>query len=1481
MQGNKKQTDGQSDSSSIGSLLDDTDREVCSLTDRAFKSLCVAEFETSYTESDPVVSVNNPRHFSSKFFHGPRNYVVRENVDSNKQRSKTEEHSTFQQFPKDSRDNEKASTDNTPNIRRKLGLPMSALRSNKHTSKVSSLIKTFDKTEKQPSLEVAKQPVKNSLTEHPLVFGGNMALWGGKAILNIQKELSGFADTRQDMADASSRHGIHKRHNKMDLVCQGPYSFYFSQADNPKSHISPLSRKTVKNRTGKAKEPTRRGNFLHSENSAFESWNAHHKKLAEVGDMDEILSKGKHLTYFEEAPFFLQSSVPECKLFPQNFAPPKILKQDISNDVSQTSEAPLSPAALPQLLASKVKSDSQVMLRHTSDLPAQVYEIPTSPRLTSDVPFPPALNPPAVPSPVPISKAPISPPPPQTCVPLVATSYGPKTQTLVPEVTYLPQKANSSEFNPGVENVCPPWRKQKTTLMGMGLAQDMATEGLKTRDTSNRKPSDLTSLVETTTVDSQVALSDPSSSHFNISKLLTPVIPPKQEKEPPEDPLLLINPSQSETGAARESEEKAAYSSQNNYKSKAPSLLFNLKDIRKRVKSTYSPSPLLRALEGKKKIKELDNMKANVRAVNMLEEDSEKLLDNDERSHQPSEQMDNIQEKDSATNINGNYLTWSAPKSKEDAQHYQNRHSLWQGNSVDVGNSEMVSVTELHPDENNGSLSSNYHSADVTMDQEVYAHSLHLQGPKNEKTDLNQNSHIESQVSPSLFFTAEENIINNENQACSLTGNEHKRSTSSSEHSFVSIIDQPYQNEASYSLMQLFQKACLQESQRKENDMSREEKLSGEEAEKTERKQELDSYLLNDYGSDTEEMYEKKEEQSEHGNEVQRTVGENNKEDGWKSTDSVTEDRSEEPLTPTSSNSFKPNLFVIKDNTFKSSPVIKAVKLPLLRSVSCEDFTAVSHNGTEKQVFGSIRATPNIQEMDFSTSRINNQQDTSRVAMESEVVESSSFPVNVGSQVVKKGNQTAEYTLTEKQGSFYVQELVGDDGRASITSVLSQKELEGGEKLTKAKEEARAGKPKKNSVSQPDCGLENDLGQNKRPSPTREKTSYFKNDAFSKRRDGSCVKKIISQEMGSGLSSENQTSSPTSSDAFGHMSAASGNLASSALPSPRPDSMGPSTFTSPSPDATATSNVSQAEKIANSSLPQRATESGPEPTAMETANPVETSQHAGDASNSPVSSGRQQLMGRMVKTAAKPPAVPPKTEKALRRAKKLASKRKKIEAQQKKPQDESTPHCTDMGHSQLVQSPRSSPVCPNSPLIPSESNLRLKPRPLLSPTPSLPETQRKLLQDPDSGEYFIIDLPIQLKTFYDPETGRYVQVSIPPSQRNVSHIPSSRVSPSAFALCPNTLPLRVSSVPVLASPSQFSESASFMQGTLSTSDWQPEDQYPESQSGQPCIESAVSDGYTQDADRIERSFGKDGSPSANADIISTGAIEDFAVEGIL
>ncbi|XP_016084846.1 uncharacterized protein [Sinocyclocheilus grahami] len=80
---------------------------------------------------------------------------------------------------------------------------------------------------------------------------------------------------------------------------------------------------------------------------------------------------------------------------------------------------------------------------------------------------------------------------------------------------------------------------------------------------------------------------------FNITQLLTPVIHTRQETETSEILQFAHTPSVSDYSSQGETDPKLQTDVKHlrdSYKSKASSLLFNLKDNRKRVKSTYSPT---------------------------------------------------------------------------------------------------------------------------------------------------------------------------------------------------------------------------------------------------------------------------------------------------------------------------------------------------------------------------------------------------------------------------------------------------------------------------------------------------------------------------------------------------------------------------------------------------------------------------------------------------------------------------------------------------------------------------------------------------------------------------------------------------------------------------------------------------------------------------------------------------------------------------
>lgn len=76
--------------------------------------------------------------------------------------------------------------------------------------------------------------------------------------------------------------------------------------------------------------------------------------------------------------------------------------------------------------------------------------------------------------------------------------------------------------------------------------------------------------------------------------------------------------------------------------------------------------------------------------------------------------------------------------------------------------------------------------------------------------------------------------------------------------------------------------------------------------------------------------------------------------------------------------------------------------------------------------------------------------------------------------------------------------------------------------------------------------------------------------------------------------------------------------------------------------------------------------------------------------------------------------------------------------------------------------------------------------PAVSPTPSVgetvPQTQRKMLLDPTTGHYYLVDTPIQATTkrLFDPETGQYVDVPMP-------HSPVAPVTPVPLSVSPLAL----------------------------------------------------------------------------------------------
>ncbi|NXP42050.1 CEFIP protein, partial [Leiothrix lutea] len=1387
MQGNKKHTEGHSDSSSIGSLLDDTDREVSSLTDRAFKSLCVAELEDPYHEPELSISPDFALQLSAKIHSGTLNHGIKKSNVCDKLTARNNEHtiwaSTFQQLPKCASEEKRIAKNNTFAIERRLNLPVPGPRNNKHVSKVSSLIRTFDKTADQgsgSSLIANKQPIKNSFQKYKTNHGNDIASWDDTDVLCIHKELSEFSEDSQASHCLSGKHEPQRRPNKIDLSygdSDGYYPALIEMSKVAKSNFSQSSKKALKNRNLKVSEPAKKGSFLHSENSAFESWNVHNKKLTEK----------EGLTYLEESPFVKGPHTCEHKLSP----------------VMTT-------------VAKKKGKDFQMK--------PTVQEASFSLRVVP--------------------------------------------QGLLPSETKFPQ--------PG--NTCPPWRRQRATERAAGkrqAAKDKVTESHKT--SLSEKATGADSGQHVAPLAKQENSPGSISPSFNITELLTPVIPPKQEVDTAESELIPLTPPPTEGTASRDHESTLDdYKSWDSYRLTASSLLFNLKDVRKRVKSIYTPSPLLRALEEKNKTREnmQESTKMNASFSTLHDESEKNITEKDELSDIAYVLSSSVHEKDNKADLTGhftgNHLTLSSPQTTEDLPFYQTEDSMQQDNSKhqdlvkNTGDNENFPSFRHESNEPDLGKPQQYSvprpfsrdNVDTKAGQPMQNHSV--QGEENERQAAIQNENF-------VFKTLLNQLSPEENEPYSGTqtnivvpGHEArgKRSTSSSEQSFVSTVEQPLQEEP-FLPVPLMEQACLQESQRTDSEMGSGSKKRHKERGKEVGEDELQYCACISPGTGAAEKREGSVTGNEQRSLMKEKLGREKREEANTTnpaSDSIRDmsiSRSEEPQTPSSSSSIKPSLFMIKDNTFKSPQVIRAVKLPLLRSFSLDDTVSSSYREMERKFMSPAvynkqhRNMLHAQEVGWWASRHRGQQNVRDGATdrEKEASEPGSTSVTLDPSLLEDSESFSFGKLTEEDEKTC--ELLNKFGKMN-------EESRNKKKLTKAR----------HSLTQPITGLENDQAQNNPSYPAERKTNYFKNHQLSNRKGGSCAKKIITRETISPVTGsilEDHTCSSVSNDTLEDILHTEGapvlldNLSCSAVTSPRSGSTMHSLAASSLSNKPTISDLRETEDVTNPALLNMALERQAYMPAEEIINFAQRNLLSDVAGED----GRLEPRGLGGRPAGKPPTVPPKTEKALRRAKKLANKRKKVQEQQKNHQTEHTdavgrkpPHS---GETRVYSSPSS--------------------------------TQRKLLQDPDSGQYYVVDLPaeVNLKTFYDPETGKYIQVSVPSLEQNLHQSTSSEIKNSPYASYPRVLPLPASSVAVLKSPSQLSEPAwSVPAGPEPAElpeDGQQDYRYTESVDTQSYTEP-VSYSYHQDAGETQVHLGKDVSPTQHTGIVTLTNLDDFAAEGV-
>ncbi|XP_069876901.1 cardiac-enriched FHL2-interacting protein [Dipodomys merriami] len=1408
MQGSKKGTDGFSDTSSIGSVLDDADREVSNLTDRAFRSLCISE-DTSFHDSELTLSPDSNRQGFGSFHQEAVGHAHRKSGIWTQLPSQGTEHAgwaaAFQQLPKYAQGEErypKTSPPPTP-AQRRLEVPVSGLRSStKPISKVSSLIKSFDRPESQ-HCDSRPPPSKPPALKNPPKFaplpesGVNFCF--DSAFLTVRRVPAEVSNPHQSAHQPGRNLGEQQSPKNSDMASPGSGSFLpaeDSATSSLESRFPSPPNKSIKSEPERSKEWAPRGTFLHSENSAFESWNAHQPKLQERKEVAESIPESKAPRHYEDKLLLKEPHAPDRKVSPCQVRP--------SCSQEETRAAPGS-----------------------------------------------------------------------LCT---SGSWGPRD----PGAPVFPPegKASCSQSEPQVKSSQPPWRKPKPSKGGKDPCQDTPEEKKQShwRDLppySKHNPPG--QFPDNDALDMSGDPHEHYSPPFNISKLLTPIIPTKHTLESSGPQPGHTSPSPPAQLNGYQEKEASQHLPRDGYKSKAPSLLFNLKDVRKRVKSTYSPSPLLKGFDEKHRSKTDSKQEAiisnGVMLPNGLEESPPNELSKESPADAPSTPHSGTQgdPSDSTAEI---HRTLNSPPTGTHTPFCVNGEAVERNSEKEEAEGEAElgpAKASWHPDSKE--RHPRKHLSLKLCDREPET------GQATEKTkvknglsrSISQETEPEQKVgllvpplsqkfSPGPLSPEEEEVFYSDSQSDFMPSLQSKAkfSTSSSDQSFASFEDQ--------------QKTWFPESQWEDK---KKDTTAGD-SQKDE-KNVLEKDEPPNHGEGGMEKPTQGGVLGIEGAELstgrprKTAVEEVNLRGSWiqGKQDTALPHAKDTPPSPASAPN-KHKLFPIKDNTLRATPVIKPIILPLLRTTACEESPSGGHREEELQrpgwgeEAGGPCAPPNQEMPSTPTSAM-----LQGTCLKHTVSESLEDPwqVHTGAKI-----ETSEQA---HKGNFPPEPLTGGGGHGMSPLDVTHTLLSSDGK------------------SRPTEG-------GTLPTPRHVPTIAFPQEDLE-------VQPLSTHWEGL----QSQFLSPPRAGPAGRRQ-----VPSEMVASPHPSSLGESSTCSPAAsilwDDTfqipSDLGLLPEEPPASSSLasqgPLRLTRredlthgltweaDSSDPQLEGAAEDVRTLSPKGTllemAASSAGPSEKSEHPAHLGRTASKPPAVPPKTEKALRRAKKLASKRKKMDRVQEKP-GEAWENLQEPEHRPALPGDRPQARFPVVRALPPpihRHSVSGGPEPMgrrswgpqsLTPLPPYPATQ-KILQDPQSGEYFVFDLSLQvkIKTFYDPETGKYVKVSVPSSEGVSPEPPLQDGLAPSYLLYPGFRPVPVTALTPLRCSSQLSAPTFLRQGPHTR---------PQSVHGgglQPAL-GHRGDPTPQAADLHPREpphSPEEGTEVSSLNIISTEDLEDFATEGI-
>ncbi|CAF94528.1 unnamed protein product [Tetraodon nigroviridis] len=549
--GRRKHSNGAlSDASSTGSFLDETDREVSSLTDRAFRSLCIGD-EAVYNDSDlsaasPCFQSDRQRAFSQGGLDGEREEIKRAAQESfslrmqqygqtwteggmygaqvhrgpqrglggeSAQLSATFQHS----FVNPSQ--QEAQPRNTELSCLSNGTTELSLQQRRSRSRVSSLIQAFN----------TEGYMDGAGSDDRWREWHEQGVWDGSALMGIQADLTHFSTSYQQTL------------NSAHFPPTGPFSFkdptLYSSETAAVAHVnteSSLMRSSHSKHSVSTQDSSHSHVFIHSEFSPFRVWKDPNRFPLQHGDVSGFLSCSEFAHWYE-TPMYKKISME-----PQPQGRYRFHERDVGYPRNTFAPA-VPPTAFHSAVAQKALS---VEKRCESELTGYYphWKGPESPGANR---LPPQR--------------------PSTASP--ATEMSRRVQDTISSVkAYQKKMKMMTEQNT--------WAEMQTGSTDIIYGNDIQKEVLT------------------------VGGGNSSTTPFSISQLLTPFIAGHQEAVTCEVKQHPISPLPVEHPPVR-AESRGVTPDVRSYKSRATSLLFNLKDNRKRVKSTYSPNKFkaLEALE--------------------------------------------------------------------------------------------------------------------------------------------------------------------------------------------------------------------------------------------------------------------------------------------------------------------------------------------------------------------------------------------------------------------------------------------------------------------------------------------------------------------------------------------------------------------------------------------------------------------------------------------------------------------------------------------------------------------------------------------------------------------------------------------------------------------------------------------------------------------------------------------------------------------